>query len=463
MSYFQNEIKLHDLVIQALAISYWEKDDIRIKVREFLSAEQDARNAQHGYWYWFIAQVIKKVDPSEVKKDYLTLTTAIKSVGKRIFAWYKKIREFYNKDTDRERITLEELYDLYLDQIYWRSDYTIDEVKMIKSAWDKSPKISMINKYEQACHYCLEEDIKSFPEDIMKDWNLMTSTNTHLIAYWEYWRKNDLEGFNDKIIGEEMYGRDCTEENMLRLSCRKGYTYAVKYFWEKIRNKGAENIYSFLKDVVRRYPYPRRVPSYHEQVDSLTNILFFLSYLSKHFEEETVLSAVRILDLCKISDLCIFFWHCYDDYIPVAQKVLKGPKISDYGSLVRHILWGFRWEWHYYQTPLTHSFHYELFHKIWGVSPPVLKQSLIQGNQWYGNQLQTFLGELCEVHDFSHVQLIINDPDLTKYKRKDLLKPNSTEFKEEFFSEEIFKKMAAGGNRYAKFGEMFTTAQERPT
>lgn len=238
------DLSLKRLSTTATALALWNQPDIKSKLKHYFCAGQ--RFGKRNYLTQLIKEVMMKLDRNVIPPMlYSELMYIVKELGLKIGDWQRFIRR---KSIFRD-IPLRELFDLCANEIVWTYYGSIDEIKTVKS-WLENPNFDVVKKYYMACYYCFEDKIKLLWKIVSKkknfyDENKLNSTyGLHLVAYWNrIQNNNNFESFVRDIKiqskdGDRVYDENRSAEvNMFRLSVRKGYVEASKYFWNKMNSE----------------------------------------------------------------------------------------------------------------------------------------------------------------------------------------------------------------------------------
>ena len=255
------EVTLKKLALVSCALAFWRKDDIQLKLKQFYYPYN--RRGKKEFLVILIKEVIKKVDSKSLPPIlYAELLLAIKDIGCKMSNWF-----FYTRRRKAFRnIKRKELYDKFLKDVCFTHYGTVDELKILKS-WMRIPEVDYVILYIMACYYCEEELINDIWTKISEQQlqfysyeHLCKRLGFHLVAYWNKLRENDLDKFyTDCVVPNAGYegcfydDTQSVEVNLLRLSVRKGYVRAVKYFSTKISKedmgRNVEFCLSFILDM----------------------------------------------------------------------------------------------------------------------------------------------------------------------------------------------------------------------
>ncbi|XP_018308622.1 uncharacterized protein [Mycetomoellerius zeteki] len=125
---------LQRLAILNIAISLWERPDVKSKVKEFfiLCARERSRESRMlSKWYDLTKEVLQQLERDVLPAIlYRELLHVSKEIGKKIYGWYWRIERENMVQYGKVGQALE-----YVDQIYWTQQGTVDAVRIIQSSW----------------------------------------------------------------------------------------------------------------------------------------------------------------------------------------------------------------------------------------------------------------------------------------------------------------------------------------
>lgn len=201
---YKLDLNLRQISMVQAAINCWEQHKIKREIKDFFLKHDTyticRRESEEKIdWTCEILDNIRKQTllPDSLKDE---MTYMITSIGDRLIEWLKHVTEKLEGSIHRIPVL-----EHYLNNIFWTNFGTIDAVRIFRDLRLNCTVNNIPYMYEEACNYCLEEDITSlWKTSSIEDrdaiswksrWNIGDECNVHLLVYWRWYisdRKSHL-------------------------------------------------------------------------------------------------------------------------------------------------------------------------------------------------------------------------------------------------------------------------------
>lgn len=391
------------LAMTRVAITIWEREDIKEKMRHFYYFVDSSGELQNLMKELMI-EVQQLMLPFAIQKHLMYVVNAI---GVKRFNWIK----FVLKCTDCLRVVKY--------PIFWTACGRINVSKIFKLVWLKDPNMEKLDIYKMACNYCYETDI-------YQTWLLLSNRtkhffdysfnegivdyNEHLYIYWHKFISGELHLAMDKFCMQDplnIYDIDHSiDENMLNLCLRQGYEHAAIYFWNKLsdneRKQKLLHTFSFILPNKRNELYNRFTIN--------ESCGYVLSFMMKKLSDE---ERATIYLNYKRSLLVIFvnIWPWNENLIQLFEEVQVFFTADDYDWFlieITYIMINNRID----GIEAEHSHFQKALWWIWKQIPSDVKRNIGENN-WY-----ICVRALLLAGDVTSIKLIMNDPALAWKREK---------------------------------------------
>ncbi|XP_063974118.1 uncharacterized protein LOC135160914 [Diachasmimorpha longicaudata] len=418
---YKMELSLRKIAMMQTAINCWEQHQIKSKIKDFFLKHDSytiCRREAEEKTEW-TCEILENVRKQRLLPDSMRdeMTYMITSIGDRMIEWLKYITE--RLEGSRHRTAALEHY---LDNIFWTNYGTIDAVRIFKSLCVDGKVTDIPYMYEEACNYCLEEDIASFwKKSSLEDrdaiswksrWNIGDDCNVHLLVYWRWYisdRKSHLFIKSSSPHNyDEIYDfNHSAKENTFKLSAIGGYDVAVKYFYhqlsddEKSRNL-VETTLTLLSDKI----LPRVKSAEEDYTRRYIDILVFL------MQQMTTAQRTELLKRYKndILKMLLTNWPWQALFIPTLDLTWEYLSTHDFRLLIMAIIDAILDE--YELRDIKDTTTQCILFETWDKAPSALKKGIFR-ECW-----QFFDKCLRIMQDITFTKYVINDPDLKEYRQE---------------------------------------------
>lgn len=377
-------------------------------------------NIRKENWCRILNEVMKKIDPELLPSVLLCkLLYFVQSMGERIIDWFEYLR------TSRlfGPITINILYEKYIKKIYWTHYGTIDEVKIFKQCWLKSPEIDVGRMYNIACCYCLEEEIDYLWQEISKiqkvEWykenTLASPKELHILGYWACVKNLSTSSLFEVLNVPN--NDQSVDEHMLGLCARLGYYIAFKYFWNRLPDEEKERNAITCLEIVLEHLHLKKPDEYKDRYFEI--VLFLRQNLSETImENEFKPTGNRNRTLIYFEELVFVFtvslpWQ--ELFVPALRYLFPFCDEAAY----RVLFWNVSKKEKTFHLPFRNSEMEKIFYQLWSIIPSEYKLHL-------GCSV---LYSFYEWWELSAIKFILNDNDLAKYRESLLNQGYDTFFK----------------------------------
>ncbi|XP_071861903.1 uncharacterized protein [Bombus fervidus] len=437
LHYFKFELNLQRMAMITMAISLWEQSHIRNKIQQLLTFEyRDGENAiNERKWHDITKLILKEIESNTLNSILkIELTHIIKCIGDKIFNWYEYIRKNIEYDTKESAIN-------YIEKIYWTYYGSIDEVKTLKSFWIDNPKLSIVTVYDMACEYALEENINNLWEQLPRALkekcfeNMYTEYKCLILEYWQCFRDGNLTVFiryletaihsGTGYIHEHLYNRyHSVEENMFRLSVYGGYSKAVKYFWDKLNEEEKNrNVINGIQIAVTSYiPDYTSIGEYYYKRDNFVEIcIFLMNQVRAGHKRKTITQIIYDsfednIYMCNILKMIAPTWPWQDFLVKILEELEAALKVQNNGhtgfNLLFVIVCSMKRDYDLGYV-IENSKYAMILHEVWHNIPACLKSKIAEIDSYLD-----LIENLLEIWHLPSVKLIINTPEMIKWKTK---------------------------------------------
>lgn len=449
---------LQRLAILNIAISLWERPDVKSKVKEFfiLCARERSRESRMlSKWYDLTKEVLQQLERDVLPAIlYRELLHVSKEIGKKIYGWYWRIERENMVQYGKVGQALE-----YVDQIYWTQQGTVDAVRIIQSSWIGNANLSVSTIYNFACKYALEECINSLWTQIPqatqdRDYgDIYRYYTRHILAYWQCLRNDEMteliwrfERYSYGKLGYSVLFNNSfhylynphhsIEENMCRLSMFAGYSNAVKYFWNKLNNEERDrNIVSGTRILIQQYAYYKYERHYTKE-RYVEICVFLMSKMAVHHQEELFNKKIitliddsfeKSIQYC-IVEMLLFTWPWQEFLMPTLDKIwlyLENDTSIVYGILQaitskmsQDCALGFVIEDSQYRS---------ILHQVWNRIPVKIKRKIALDHS--DNSLVALMHDLFDIWDLSSIKLVVSAQEMAP-RKKELIDSGSKKYAE---------------------------------
>lgn len=437
LEYFKFELNLQRMVMINMATSLWEQSHIKNKIQEFLTFEYKERGNQTNEkkWHDITKLILKQIESNTLYSILkIELTHIIKSIGEKIFNWYEYIRNNIEDDKKESAIN-------YIEKIYWTHYGSIDEVKILKSFWIDNPRLNIATVYAMACEYALEEDINNLWEQIPRKMqnkyfeNIYNEHKCLILAYWQCYRDGNLSVFiryletlmhsGRTYIHNHLYNRyHSVEENMFRLSIYGGYSKAVEYFWDKLneeeRNRNVVN--GIQISVTSHVPDNTTIgESYYRQEKYVEICIFLINQVRTGHKRKPIASIVYDsfeddIYVCSILRMISPMWPWQDfleQILDELEAVLKAQDNGYIGLNLLYVITSCMKRDYNLGYVIENNKYGMILHEAWHKIPACLKSKIAETDPHLD-----LIQDLLEIWHLPSIKLIINDPEMTQWRKK---------------------------------------------
>lgn len=437
LEYFKFDLNLQRMTMISIAISLWEQSHIRNKIREFLTFEyKECENLNNEKkWHDITKLILKQIESNTLYSLLkIELTHIIKSIGEKIFNWYEYIRKNIGYDKKESAIN-------YIEKIYWTHYGSIDEVKILKSFWIDNPRLNTTTVYDMACEYALEENIYNLWEQLPREeqnkccGHMYTEYKRLILVYWQCCRDGNLSLFiryletlihsGRTYIHNHLYNRyHSVEENMFRLSVYGGYSKAVEYFWDKLNEEERNrNVISGIQISVTNHNsnFTTIGESYHRQEKFVEICIFLINQVRKTYKRKTIAHIVNDsfeddIYVCNILRMISPIWPWQDFLGQILDELEAALKEQDNGytslNLLRAITSCMKRDYNLGYV-IEKSKYGMILHEAWHKIPACLKSKIAETDPHLD-----LIQDLLEIWHLPSIKLIINDPEMTKWRKR---------------------------------------------
>ncbi|XP_015121593.1 uncharacterized protein LOC107044295 [Diachasma alloeum] len=418
---YKLELNLRQIAMVQTAINCWEQHQIKTKIKDFFLKHDSyticRREAEEKIdWTCEILENVRqqRLLPDSMKDE---MTYMITSIGDRMIEWLKYITE--KLEGSRHRIPALEHY---LDNIFWTNYGTIDAVKIFKSLCVDGKITDIPYMYEEACNYCLEEDIESlWKKSSLEDrdaiswksrWNIGDECNVHLLVYWRWYisdRKSHLFIKSSSPHNyDEIYDfKHSAKANTFRLSAIGGYDVAVKYFYHQLSDDEKSRNLVETTEILLSDKILRSVESTEEDYTRrYIDILVFLMQKMTTTQRNELLRRHKD-DILK---MLLTNWPWQALFIPTLEQTWEFFSTRDFKALIKAIVEAILDE--YELRGIKDTTTQCILFETWDKAPLALKKGVVKDCWLFFDKCLRIM------KDITFTKYVINDPDLKEHRQQ---------------------------------------------